>query len=191
MEKNELNKILENELKNIKVSNELKEKTLNRIYNKNNVYHLPIWIKNTAAIFIVTCICLSIYLANNSIKLDNSAQSLDKINNLDTNITEAAYGGLEKEENLSAKETLKFRAPLNDYAKTGSTTNREIMFNTSDNILNEYLIEDSSILTEEEFLINNPDAEKIEDGYLITENNEKIIYIFNNGIFIEKNIVKE
>jgi hypothetical protein len=191
MKKNEINKILENELKTIKVSNELKEKTLNNIYNKNNVYHLPIWIKNTAAIFIVTCICLSIYLANNRIKLDNSVQSLDEINNLDTNITEAAYGGLEKEESLSAKKTLKFSAPLNDYVKPENATNKEIIFDTSDNLLNERLIEDSSILTEEEFLLNNPEAKKLENGYLITENNEKIIYIFNNGLFIEKNIFKK
>ena len=62
--RNELKDIFQKELNNIKVTNKLKNKTLSNIPKQTNIsiYRL----RNCAAVLLVSCICLSLYLNQNS-----------------------------------------------------------------------------------------------------------------------------
>ena len=180
MKKEEIKNIFEDNLKNVKVSRELKEKTLNKIYSKNNVYHFSYWLKNCAAIFIVTCICLSIYLikakpqfANESNELNLNSQSINKesFENVQT-------------QSIANSNTLMFKSsrPSSLYSTMESDNLRGYGSIIMDNLGNQK----SEVLTEEEFLIKNPDAKKTTEGYIIIENNKKVIYVFKNGLLTEK-----
>ena len=190
MKRKEVKKAFEKTLKNINVSNELKVKTLNNIYSKNNVYHFPYIIRNCAAIFVVTCICLSVYLITND---KNTTENIT----LDEAISET------NESNTSITSYEDYRilksAPVKEYKATQnlSTTNEiktESAFNKEASKMLMDSIEEASTetyigLTEDEFLINNPGAKKIEEGYIILENEKEILYKIKGGIISEK-IVK-
>lgn len=61
--RNELNNIFQKELNTITVSEELKNRTLNKIKKQptSSLY----WLRNCAAVLLVSCICLSLYLHQN------------------------------------------------------------------------------------------------------------------------------
>lgn len=185
MKKEEIKNAFEESLKNIKVSRKLKEKTLNNIYTKNNVYHFPYWLKNCAAIFIVTCICLSIYLINNKPQLQNES---DKINLNNESINQETAGNVQTETISNSNSfMLKSSKPSLNYSAMESLQNASDSLREYGSILMDSLeSQQSEVLTEEEFLIKNPDAKKSNEGYMIIENNEEVIYIFKNGLFIEK-----
>lgn len=194
MKKEELKKEFEEKLKNIAVSAELKERTLNNIYSKNNVYHLPCWIKNCAAVFVVTCLCLSIYVVNNKniFNKDNSANSYTE-NYFLQDITD---------ENMNVDSIMDSKVLMKSY----STDSVENFTNDLDNTIfhdtqypkirsapvpmlsNELLDStDKNEISEEEFLRNNPDAKKTENGYIIIKNNVEISYELKDGFVYEIN----
>lgn len=194
MKKEELKKEFEEKLKNIAVSAELRERTLNNIYSKNNVYHLPCWIKNCAAVFVVTCLCLSIYVVNNKniFNKDNSANSYTE-NYFLQDITD---------ENMNVDSIMDSKVLMKSY----STDSVENFTNDLDNTIfhdtqypkirsapvpmlsNELLDStDKNEISEEEFLRNNPDAKKTENGYIIIKNNVEISYELKDGFVYEIN----
>lgn len=187
MKKEKFKNIFEESLKNIKVSKELKDKTLNKLYSKNNVYHFPYWIKNCAAIFIVTCICLSIYVINNKTQFNSSSD--DSNLNKKPVPQEATFGVIELEtRNEVNKFTVKSVKPASDYST------KESVLDETDNLraygsvtMDSLETQKSEGLTEKEFLLINPNAEKTNDGYIVIKNSKKIIYVFENGLLIEKN----
>jgi len=69
MKKEELKDVFEKEFEKISVSDELKVKTINSINTKHigKTSHLP-YLRNFAAIFTVTLLCVSIYFTNNYTK---------------------------------------------------------------------------------------------------------------------------
>lgn len=185
MKKEEIKNIFEENLKNIKVSKELKEKTLNNIYTKNNVYHFPYWLKNCAAIFIVTCICLSIYLINNKPQFTNESNEIN-LNNESIHQETSDTVQL-KDINNSNSFMLKSSKPSLNYSAMESLQKESDNLREYGSILMDSLEDQKSeVLTEEEFLLKNPDAKKTNEGYMIIENNKEVIYIFNNGLLIEK-----
>ena len=167
------------------MSKELKEKTLNKIYSKNNVYHFPYWLKNCAAIFIVTCICLSIYLINNKPQFANES---NKINLNSGSINQETLGTVQTETiNSSNSFMLKSSKPSLNYSTMESLQNENDSLREYGSILMDSLEDQKSeVLTEEEFLIKNPDAKKTIEGYMIIENNKEVIYFFENGLLVKK-----
>jgi len=77
MNKIELKKAFEKEFEKISVSNELKSKTLNSISTHQNkkTSHIP-YIRNFAAIFVVTLLCVSVFFTNN--QKENQSISSDE-----------------------------------------------------------------------------------------------------------------
>lgn len=178
--KNEFNKKLEN----IKVSDELKEKTINKIYLKGNVYRLPYWIKNCAAVLVVTCLCLSIYIINNKNIFTKSIEDSDSSINL---YNENSLSRSLKEEKLS--EDSSGENDLSNFYGIYEMKSYDsaIMENTVSNITEDLSDLDKTVkITEEEFLLNNPNAEKVENGYIIKINNTVVFYELKNGIVYKK-----
>ena len=193
MNKKELKQAFEKEFENISVSNELKDKTLNSI-NSNPIKrtsHLP-YIKNFAAIFVVTLLCLSIYFSNNKLGKNLS-------------IDEMIYGNIEKNsDSLSTEDiTLKRTRPsqesisnqsaldFNLYGTNSINSSTTSNYKTSgvpamDTVKEEAMQLDTSeslkITTEDEFLAYHPEAEKIENGYIIYEDGKETLYIFNDNL---------
>lgn len=187
MKKEEIKNAFEEELKNINVSRELKEKTLNKISYKNNVYHLPYWIKNCVAIFIVTCICLSIYLANNKIDFNKNI----KEKNFNENIYQETNLKNTNKNDTNGTFMLKSANPSLEYSPVENSIDDSTRLRKNSNVMMDYInIENSYILTEEDFLINNPNAIKTDNGYLITEDDETFLFVFENGFFLRKDIIK-
>lgn len=186
MKKNEIKKIFEENLKNIEVSSELKEKTLNIIKNKNNVYHFPYIIRNCAAIFIVTCLCLSLYLVNNKNpfnKKDIPSES-NTLNSIEDTPLTTSY------KTVKSLPMEKYGTLNQDFFSTNSIK-AEASINEENLRIQEDSIEDLYIgnyigLDEEEFLNINPNAKKTENGYIIIENNEEILYKISDGTISER-----
>lgn len=185
MKKEEIKSIFEENLENIKISKELKEKTLNNIYSKNNVYRFPYLIKNCAAIFIVTCICLSIYIINNK---PNSINELSEATINSESIIKKSFENVETQSiDNSSSFMLKSSRPSANNSIIESLQNKNEDLHEYDSVLMDGLEkQDDEILTEEDFLLKNPTAKKTNEGYMIIKNNKKTIYIFENGLLIEK-----
>lgn len=201
MKKEELKKEFEESLKNIIVSDKLKEITLNNIYSKNNVYHLPYWIKNCAAIFVVTCICLSIYVVNNKNIFNKESYNNETYTTLHTE--EYLLKSINDEKVMTdclpeSKMILK-SIPLNEiesssYAEdkiSNDVSNNSMRYSTfsiTTNGLTESYT-DSSVegITEEEFLENNPNAQQTENGYIVVKNDVEVFYELKNGFVYEIN----
>ena len=109
MNKKELKSAFEKEFKNINVSNELKEKTLNAINtsSKQKTSHIP-YIRNFAAVFVVTLLCLSIYFSNNSYK--NQPNTYDTLKENSIYETEATENSLEKAYGAPLQKSLNCQA---------------------------------------------------------------------------------
>lgn len=178
--KNEFNKKLEN----IKVSDELKEKTINKIYLKGNVYRLPYWIKNCAAVLVVTCLCLSIYTVNNKNIFTKGIEDSDSSINL---YNESSLSRSIKEEKLSEDSSKK--SDLSNFygiyeAKSyDSAIMEEANFNITEDLSD---LDKTLKITEEEFLNNHPNAKKVENGYIIKINDTDIFYELENGLVYPK-----
>ncbi len=178
--KNEFNKKLEN----IKVSDELKEKTINKIYLKGNVYRLPYWIKNCAAIFVVTCLCLSIYTINNkniftkSIEDNDSSINLYSENNLSRSIKEEKIS-----DDFSVNSNLSNFYGMYQTKSYDSAIMEDAISNNTENLLD---LDKELKITEEEFLNNNPSAEKVENGYILKINNIENFYELKDGLVYKR-----
>lgn len=193
MKRKELKKAFEEMVKDIKVSDSLKEKTINNIYSKNNVYHFPYWIKNCAAIFIVTCLCLSIYVINNkNIFYKKNIPENIIIEDSNTENSESIYLD---DANLYNDYKLK-SLPTKNYVTTNEILNSQnaiaesTLLEKSYGIIFDSIEERSTInyigLSEIEFLANNPNARKTENGYIIMESGKEILYTLKDGIISEK-----
>lgn len=176
MKKDELKKAFDKEFINITVSPKLKEKTLENIkasYIKKNS-HIP-YLKNFAAIFVVTMLCVSIYFTRN-IPKNNNLESTNEQIVLDTlEDSEPSVANFESDK----KERALFMAPANL-----ESINYGILNDCSETQ------EVASITSEEDFLKLYPNAEKLENGYKIYENGKEVIYIFENG-FLKNTIIQE
>lgn len=212
MNKDELKKAFENEFNNITVSDALKEKTLKAI--KSSYIKKPshfLYLKNFAAIFVVTMLCISIYFTRNMPK--NETTKAPIINN--DNIT---YGLIESQEIIDSKNlntesmreeaillSPKSSAPLQSTSTLNDSLTKEKSIsnfssfnlgNASNNIVMADMeateeVKDLEIkMSEDEFLKSYPTAEKIENGYKLYEDNREIIYIFKDG-FLENTIILE
>lgn len=197
MKKNELKKAFNKEFEKIKVSNELKEKTLNAIKAPTKPSHIP-YLKNIAAILVVGFLYLSIYKANTNLKKDFSAKD-EKIPNLVSETYSEPY--IEEEAVLmksSPSQSFKSKQILQDasdsiaYESDNSfdeiqnlTSFNAPLFGTARQEQAQILEVEETILpslSEKEFLDLHPDNEKTKNGYIIYENNQKVLYTFENGI---------
>ena len=183
MTKKELKNAFEKKFENITVSEKLKEKTLNAVNQatQKQTSHIP-YIKNIAAIFIVGILCYAIYGVNTtpydtSINYDseqvkqNDIPSTPEVANsrllkatpsmntieIEENTTESLYG--------SPQTFSKNKALLQDFSTTNTLEKNNI-----------------STTLEKDFLDQHPNAEKIDGGYVIYENQKETIYTFKNGI---------
>lgn len=178
--KNEFNK----KLKNIKVSEELKEKTINKIYLKGNVYHLPYWIKNCAAVFIVTCLCLSIYVVNNKNIFNKS--TADNENSIDLYSENYSLRSINKE-NVELNDEILDSYNQNSFGMAITENATKELFSTKSNSIQDSINLDYDLkITEEEFLLNNPNAIKIENGYILKVDNIEIFYELKDGLVYKK-----
>ena len=201
MKKEELKKEFEERLKNITVSDDLKERTLTNIYSKNNVYRLPYWIKNCAAIFVVTCLCLSIYIVNNknifdkktedesSVKLHIEDYSLQSINDeslkMESSINSSEGKTLMKSATFDSEEFFSNDINSNNLAPVQFSITP---FTSAPILEDSYIVHDSeSALTEEEFLKYNPNAKKTGNGYMVVINDIEIFYELKDGFIYETN----
>lgn len=215
MKKEELKKAFDKEFENITVSAELKEKTLKAINDSSNIKHshLP-YLKNFAAVFVVTMLCLSIYLTRNepqkniNLEINSEAESISDINTQTpaiANETNESYAIEEvklpqksiqrnnkkynqetdslQQKTTSQKNLLMMKAPILEKQDSDNMILQD--FGTLETTQSE-----NNNISEEEFLTTYPNAEKIENGYKIYENNKEIIYVFNNG-FLENTIILE
>lgn len=193
MKKEELKKEFEEKLKNITVSSNLRERTLNNIYSKNNVYRLPYWIKNCAAVFVVTCLCLSIYVVNNknifnkendthdSIELHTENYMLKSIND-ESLMLESSMSSFEmKSTTLDTSNNYSNDIDSSDLFTPEFSLKRSAPITS--NSFTECIKE--PIPTEEEFLTDNPDAIKTEIGYMIIKDDTEIYYELKDGFIYE------
>lgn len=199
MKKEELKKEFEEKLKNITVSDELKERTLNNIYSKNNVYHLPYWIKNCAAVFVVTCLCLSIYVVNNKNIFSKSSNDefSPKLHTGEYFLQSTDDTAVKFDTLPECKMMIKSSSPLNElessYYTPENTLNnitdglmRSSSFSAiTQDLANSYNDSATTEIPEEEFLRNNPDAKKTENGYSIIKDNVEIFYELKDGFVYE------
>lgn len=199
MKKEELKKEFEEKLKNITVSDELKERTLNNIYSKNNVYHLPYWIKNCAAVFVVSCLCLSIYVINNKNIFNKSSSNefSPKIHTGEYILQSTDDTAVTIDTLPECKMMIKSSSPLNElessYYTPENTLNnitdglmRSSSFSAiTQDLANSYNDSTATEIPEEEFLRNNPYAKKTENGYSIIKDNVEIFYELKDGFVYE------
>lgn len=211
MKKSELKSAFDKKFKNIEVSEELKAKTLKTISEAqtSKTSHFP-YLRNFAAVFVVSLLCLSVYLAKNPVKQKGS----------EINVQTLDINGTQTDEDLNGASTQSF--DTNEVAKksidTTSSSNNSISFNsTSSRMVKEDLAESttdsliapqsaddayimvpksadsfpevpfmmstrSAIMTEESFLAEHPEAEKTDDGYIIDGDEGKVLYTFTDGL---------
>lgn len=200
MKKNEIKKAFDEKFSDITVSDELKEKTLKKIHKLSfqRTSHLP-YLKNFAAIFVVTMLCLSIYFKG-SFKQINSINSVshekityDLIENTENeilNYEDTATVQLKSRMSTpeaSVSTTFGNKSELSQTESTQDTLISPLSVNDQydQDVLNSISLQEDTevknVMSENEFLILYPTAEKVENGYKIYQNNKEIIYIFNNG----------
>lgn len=203
MKKEELKKAFEKKFKNIAVSNELKSKTIKAI-NSTSIKkpsHIPS-LKNLAAIFVVTMLCLSIYFTRNTTK-NNFISGSIKEDSTSSFTADTEQFSIKEEQQLlksAAREnpstlpndTKKFNISptVNSFGAMQDlqSQNTNIIFDNSASTEN---LESENIITsEEEFLSRYPNAEKIENGYKIYKNGKEILYAFENGLLKRAETIK-
>ena len=194
MKKSELKKEFEKEFKNILLSKELKTKTINLIktIHTNKSSHLP-YLRNFAAIFVVTLICLSIYITNNMSSNNNittynvpQEEATLKEQSIENNVEAKSNNTLLRKSTIkSAKSevyygttTEELASPPYQFQKANSLNNFTLDSSISDNLEK---TESIYSLSEDEFLAQHPEAEKNEKGYIIYENEQKTLYVFKNN----------
>ena len=207
MNKKELKKAFEKEFEKIFVSDELKSKTLKAIKDTPAIKTSHIhYIRNFAAIFVVTLLCISIYFANN-IPKNNSIKS-NTLQDVNTSISENTKNDYNRDNAIMQKSE-----PTQNAVDSQTTGNANIETFTTPEISSKYSasydaapnfalqatnapndigLQDSSFLkekdekqqiisiTEEDFLNQYPEAEKVESGYIIYEDGKEKIYVFKD-----------
>lgn len=197
MKKAELKKAFDKEFNNIAVSNELKSKTLEAINKSyiNKHSHIP-YLKNFAAIFVVTMLCISIYFTRNSKEIgfisnsttnqdssisdlsgeiESCSMPMEKLNETSREATLNSYAGT-----VTEPQTAKTKSIFSSSASFDKTENTTNLLNDSLSIAN--IESEQSITLEKDFLEQHPDAEKIDNGYKIYVDNKEILYVFKDGI---------
>lgn len=202
--RNELKDIFQKELNNIKVTNKLKNKTLSNIPKQTNVsiYRL----KNCAAVLLVSCICLSLYLNQNSFfyKKSITLESVPQDSNLkiEESIPQTTSVEETKMRTYSSEDYQPKSTPIESYKET-ITQNTAIEYGLG-NVMQDtaQISENSSIITENlenEKILNQikigdtvqkllqyyPDLEKEENTYQLIHQNNVTIYHIENGIITD------
>jgi len=201
MNKIQLKKAFEKEFEKITVSDQLKSKTVNAINTSHKrTSHIP-YIRNFAAVFVVTLLCVSIYFTNNFSKKQFYS---DNVITNETQILESTINEKQLERKMENSTSLKSIKPETIYNnKISKSTPSPSFYSLNDfgNIATDDLqlqmekystdcaVPESTdtLLSEAEFLKQYPDAEKIENGYIIYENEKQTTYIFKDGML--ENIV--
>lgn len=199
--KNEIKQILENEFQDVTVSDELKLKTLQEVknYSKPSLY----WLRNCAAVFIVSCLCLSLYLHESHILENNfevekaqtqeyaediesgsiSIQNLNESNLLRSSTpvdTTSGFGSSSNGFSTAKKENLqKSSAVIYDMLSDESVSESLIMNPIQDNDENYIDFEIGDNI--EELLKIYPKAEKQENGYNVSIDGNVVFYEVVNG----------
>ncbi len=198
MKKSELKSAFDKEFKNIEVSKELKAKTLKAIDETQTLKtsHLP-YLRNFAAIFVVSLLCLSVYLVKNPINRKDSEiniQSLD-INGAQTNEDLKDTSVQLFDINEALEKSVTTTSPSNDISSNSNSrrmVKEDLPDSTADSLeapqdtdsfpeTSFMMSTRSTIITEESFLAEHPDAEKTDDGYIINENDNIVLYTFTDG----------
>ena len=202
MKKEELKKAFEKNFEKICVSSELKTKTLNAINTSQakKTSHLP-YLKNFAAIFVVTLLCVSIYYTKSPVKKEHSYNSnkvqdeefpegSDSTKNTTFQLHKSIQSS-EVEESIleSSPSALYGNILVDDFISETSNTpsmdalSSAIIKDTKEKSFaaDSVRAETAKSITETEFLNQHPDAEKIENGYIVYENDKETLYIFKNN----------
>lgn len=208
MNKKEIKDAFEKEFEQVTVSDELKQKTL-KILNaplKKPISILP-YIRNLAAVFIVTLLCLSIYLAKtypvkDHITSDMSSDSQTTSENKnEAKISNSAATATQPEkavetealpsDNFSLSSSLDLETSdeyVSDFPVLYSTeidmpdpSIPSTMLRSSKSLMATPDTE-NSITSEDEFIQKYPDAEKVDNGYVIYENGKETLYVFKDKV---------
>ena len=201
MNKKKLKEAFDKEFNNITVSNELKQKTLNAVEVKQNQKSLPLpYLRNFAAVFIDSLLCLSIYIVKNTpqkenITFDKSNLSnetiLEESENLNSNIPELTRA-INTENAAPSTDLISFDTMISN--STSSTETPPTLYSSGASTLSNALQKKSQLstpnlqketitaLSEDEFIKQHPNAEKVDNGYIIHENEKETVYIFNNKV---------
>lgn len=198
--KNEIKQILENEFQDVTLSEKLKVKTLQKVknYSKPSFY----WLRNCAAVLIVSCLCLSLYLHESHILENNfedekaqtqeyaedivsgsiSIQNLNESNLLRSSTTDTTSGFGSSANGFSSvkKENLrKSSAVIQDMLSDESVSEYLMMNSIEDNDENDTDLEIGDNV--EELLKMYPKAEKQENGYSVSIDGDVAFYEVVNG----------
>lgn len=185
MNRDELKKLMEEEFEDIKMTDKLKLKTIKRIneVNNTNIPHFP-YLKNICAIFIVSLICLCVYLNKNSFYTPKDMAKSEMVE--ENFINDSSFKDIDELEDASSPKMMKSKSfvagsgytegALEDYSTTYTENATMRDYQMLDNGKNEAVL-----LTEDEFIKKYPEAEKTDKGYII---NEKL-YVFEDGNLLE------
>lgn len=190
MKREELKKLIEEELIDVKVSDTLKVKTLKKVEESNNtkISHIP-YLKNICAVFIVSLICFFVYMNKDNFYLQ---EEKEPENILMENTGEVFEQNVANTESLSAGQMLKAKSfSIKEKDKSENSVSRAYLDEVvNDNIeygvvmMNDYNSE-KVMLKEVEFIKNHPEAKKTDKGYILKENEIEKLYVFENGILLE------
>lgn len=216
MKRNEVKKALENEINTVFLSDNLKEKTLQKIRNDStSSFRIPYWVKSCAAVLVVSCLCLTLYLNRLPIiatkNFDNSSSQNSTAGEVSENIKSNNFleGSSLKSSILQYSEmpSSVYSAPevpkqaLETAPKLRSMTispnASEIQdiedtavtsFDFSSNTLKSTFISEDTLNigdNESKLLNTFPTAEKTESGYIVVHNETKTEYIIKDGIIVD------
>jgi len=159
--KNEIKDIFEKETQNITVSKKLKKETLSAVktHSSPSLY----WVKNCAAVLVVSCLCLSLYLHENR---NFKEHYINETTPQDISIN------TEEPENLAIPESILRSAPSNMMKKA-----------TPENLTHQKSISDNSsplfhLPTQEQSINNN----LITYDTAIEKNNTDNAFFFSNTV---------
>ena len=196
----ELKTIFDKSCQNVFVSKELKTKTLNSLKKRTTSLY---WLRNCAAILIVSCLCLTLYVQQNtSFNKDSSNQAI--LQNTNTLAPSALPENLSKQRSIYnitpnnsnspyQTESLQTTLPTYDLIKEEHATKTIYNFDTtqlqkkSSNIIHQVQIGD----TEQELLNAYPQIEKHENGYSLSLNEQIVLYEVTNGLISNISILQE
>lgn len=177
MKKDELKKAFDKKFGNIEVSKELKDKTLEKIAH-TKTSHLP-YLKNFAAIFIVTFLCLSIYLARDTQKAD---LIYDTSEQKELNNSTEFYRMTTPQDASYQTNDVILKQSANSYGTSLQSAEAVLDYSKASQELTESVNLATSTISEEEFLIQHPNSEKTKNGYILHENDKEIIYVFKDKV---------
>lgn len=203
MKKEELKKAFEKKFENIAVSNELKSKTIKAINNASIKKHSHIpYLKNFAAIFVVTMLCISIYFTRNTTKNNFISGSIKEDSTSNFTADTEPFSAKEEQQLLKSaarenpstlqNDTKKFNISptVNSFGAMQDLQSQNTNIIFANSASTENLESENIITSEDEFLSLYPNAEKIENGYRVYENGKEILYTFENGLLKRAETIK-